>query len=182
VISTDIRGSVSLTDNQLHYEATVPHSDGLLTAEPGDTLWMAFWVEDPGSDYGLFYGNAGEWPPNALWEATETLGHIILAEEPLVGVSQKPVNTSPNQFELFQNFPNPFNPITTISYRLPKSSQVRISIYDVNGKMVETLINEIKPAGFHSIEWRADRVSSGIYFYRLEAAGCHLVKKLVVMK
>ena len=95
LISTDIRGVSSLVDNQLHYEAAVPLANGVLTAEPGDTLWMAFWVEDPGSDYGLFYGNAAEWPPNALWEATETLGHVILTEESLVGIRQEPVHKRP---------------------------------------------------------------------------------------
>ncbi|MBN1893099.1 PQQ-binding-like beta-propeller repeat protein, partial [bacterium] len=82
VVSTDVRGVASLCGRQVHYEAALPLTDPVLTAEPGDTLSIAFWIEDPGSDYGLFYGNSGEWPPNALWEATETLGQVILAGPP----------------------------------------------------------------------------------------------------
>ena len=80
---------------------------------------------------------------------------------------------TPKEFQLHQNYPNPFNPQTTISYQLPVCSNVTLKIYDTLGQEVRTLVNENKPAGYHSVVWNgADnsgrQVSSGVYFYSLE--------------
>jgi hypothetical protein len=83
---------------------------------------------------------------------------------------------------LDQNYPNPFNPVTKITYQLAQSGKVKLSIYDINGRLIETLVNGMKPSGQHSIEWHADKVSSGVYFYRLETKGYNRVKKMVVIK
>lgn len=89
----------------------------------------------------------------------------------------------PNQFVLNQNYPNPFNPETTISYELPRSASVSIQIYDITGRLVETLINGKQSAGKHTLKFSADRLSSGVYFYRLTADKNVLAtKKMVVLK
>lgn len=75
----------------------------------------------------------------------------------------------PESFELSQNFPNPFNPVTTISYQLPIKSKIRLSIYDILGNEIITLINENKDPGKYKIEFNASTLSSGVYFYRLQA-------------
>lgn len=87
-----------------------------------------------------------------------------------------------DNYILNQNYPNPFNPITTISYHLPKSSFIKLSIYDIKGKLVKTLVNEKKGAGSYSIEWNAENISSGIYFYQIKAGEFISVRKCLVVK
>ena len=88
---------------------------------------------------------------------------------------------------LFNNYPNPFNPSTTISYSLQHASNLRVDIYNIKGQKVKSLVNEHKPAGKHSVTWHGtddsgNAVGSGIYFYRMEAEGYVETKKMVLMK
>jgi hypothetical protein len=77
-------------------------------------------------------------------------------------------NIVPKEITLLQNYPNPFNPSTTIQYGLPARSSVRLVIYNILGQAVKELINTEQQAGIQSVVWNAN-VSSGLYFYRLEA-------------
>jgi hypothetical protein len=88
----------------------------------------------------------------------------------------------PIEFGLSQNYPNPFNPKTTISYQLPKSAMVKLSIYNVACQLVEVLVSDHKNAGYHTVLWDAVNVSSGLYFYRIEAGKFTEVKKCVFIK
>jgi hypothetical protein len=72
-------------------------------------------------------------------------------------------------FVLSQNFPNPFNPTTTISYQLPVNSHVTLKVFDILGREVATLVNEQRSAGSYSVQWNASRFSSGVYLVRMEA-------------
>ena len=74
-----------------------------------------------------------------------------------------------NKFELNQNFPNPFNPSTTIQYAISSQQHVTIKVYNVLGNEVETLVNEVKPAGVYEVEFNATALTSGVYFYKLQA-------------
>lgn len=87
-----------------------------------------------------------------------------------------------NRFRLSQNYPNPFNATTTFSYRLPEESIVRLTIYDITGRLVETLVSEKQPAGYYHVSWDAGKVGSGVYIYRIDAGEFHDIKKCVVMK
>ncbi|MFI5144784.1 MAG: T9SS type A sorting domain-containing protein, partial [Ignavibacteria bacterium] len=79
---------------------------------------------------------------------------------------QGPILTSiPKSYELQQNYPNPFNPNTTISFNLPKATNINLSIYDVNGQLVYKLIDGMVSSGFHKVNWDASNYSSGVYFY-----------------
>jgi len=88
----------------------------------------------------------------------------------------------PAGFVLGQNYPNPFNPITTIKYSLPERSYVEIKVLDMLGREVATLSNEEKQAGSYTVQWNANGVASGVYFYRLQAGEFHETKKLVLQK
>jgi type IX secretion system substrate protein len=88
----------------------------------------------------------------------------------------------PDSYMLYNNYPNPFNPTTAISFQLSAVSDVKLSIYDMNGKKVATLINDNKPAGYYELNWDASNFSSGIYFYRLQAGDFIDTKKMVFMK
>ena len=88
---------------------------------------------------------------------------------------------------LYQNYPNPFNPETTISYQLPENSEVELAIYNLKGQKVKTLVNELLPAGQHSVVWdgkddNGKSVSSGIYFYKLKTGNFEKTKKMILMK
>lgn len=91
-------------------------------------------------------------------------------------------NIFPQEFSLSQNYPNPFNPSTVINYQLPKSSNVKISIYDALGREVNVLVNKSQNAGNHNIEWNAGNYPSGVYFYRLEAGSFVSNKKMILIK
>jgi len=75
----------------------------------------------------------------------------------------------PKNYSLSQNYPNPFNPNTNIEYSVPNWSRTTLKVYDVLGSEIITLINEEKPAGVYKINWDASSLSSGVYFYRLQA-------------
>ena len=85
-------------------------------------------------------------------------------------------------FSLSQNYPNPFNPVTTINYSIPKQSYVKIIVYDILGKEVVTLVNEEKLAGNYKTNFDGSNLTSGVYFYRLEAGEFSKTRKLILLK
>jgi hypothetical protein len=85
-------------------------------------------------------------------------------------------------FELLSNYPNPFNPSTTIKYSIPTSEFVSLKVYDVLGSEVATLVNEEKPTGNYKVNFNATNLSSGIYFYTLKVGNFTQTKKLILMK
>jgi type IX secretion system substrate protein len=88
----------------------------------------------------------------------------------------------PKTFQLDQNFPNPFNPVTTIKYAVPKTAHVRLEIYNALGQRVATLVDANKQPGYYDISLNASHLASGIYFYRLHSEYFIKVKKLMVLK
>jgi len=88
----------------------------------------------------------------------------------------------PKAFSLLQNYPNPFNPGTRISFDLPKESRVQIKVYDMLGKEIALILDEVKPAGKHNIAFDGTNISSGIYLYRMEAGNQVLSRKMVLLK
>ncbi|MGH1365269.1 MAG: T9SS type A sorting domain-containing protein [Calditrichia bacterium] len=85
-------------------------------------------------------------------------------------------------FQLEQNYPNPFNPTTTIRFSLPKSELVQLSIYNQIGQRVETLLNEQMSSGVYSVDWNAESLPSGVYFYRLQAGSQQTMRKAILLK
>lgn len=88
----------------------------------------------------------------------------------------------PENFELSQNYPNPFNPSTTIRFSLPQSGQVKLVIYDISGKEIRNLVNQILSPGVYSYDFNADNLPSGMYIYRLSTKEFSDTKKMVVIK
>ena len=113
------------------------------------------------------------------------MGFYEYGAPPVVGI-EDPIIEMIDEIYL-SNYPNPFNPETTISYQLPEDSEVELIIYNIKGQLVKTLVNELLPAGEHSAIWNGrdtndKRVGSGIYFYKLEAGDYHKVKKMILLK
>ncbi len=136
------------------------YTDEDAEANPGDVLW--YWLEsiDFGGGSYIYY------PPANL----------------VIPVAVDESHSHPADIVLYQNYPNPFKTSTQISFSLPHPDKVTIQIYKLKGQLVETLLDENKPAGSHSLEWNADNASSGIYFMKLLTKEKAVVRKLVIIK
>jgi len=88
----------------------------------------------------------------------------------------------PTEFELAQNYPNPFKEKTTIKYCVPERVKIRLELLDLDGNKLRTLVDEIKEAGTHKIEIKANELNSGEYLYKLESRDYFESKKMVVLK
>ncbi|MEP7146662.1 MAG: T9SS type A sorting domain-containing protein, partial [bacterium] len=100
----------------------------------------------------------------------------------ITGLGGNILSITPDKYELSQNYPNPFNPTTKINFSIPKQGLVTLRIYDVLGKEVMTLINEQKAIGNYEVVFTTDNLSSGAYFYKLEAAEFSAIKRMVLIK
>jgi len=87
----------------------------------------------------------------------------------------------PGEFMLFQNYPNPFNPSTSLSFTLPSASQVKLSVWDTNGRLVDEILSGQMPAGQHNVNWTAREMPAGIYIFTLKAGDTRLVTKGVLI-
>jgi len=121
---------------------------------------------------------------------TGVLLSSVLLDTSVSGIAAVTISTSvetvnldlPKSIQLLQNYPNPFNTATTINYKLNKSSFINLSVYNVNGELVETLINERNDVGNHSVEWDAESISSDVYFYRITTGEYTETKKCLLLK
>ncbi|MFC2088910.1 T9SS type A sorting domain-containing protein [Calditrichota bacterium] len=92
------------------------------------------------------------------------------------------ITNIPIKFALKQNYPNPFNPSTKIKYDLPKSSKVKIEVFNLIGQKIKTLLNKHTPAGSHEVEFNGTDISSGVYFYKIETEKFIDTKKMVLLR
>lgn len=99
-----------------------------------------------------------------------------------VGVSNEIREEIPSSITLSQNYPNPFNPSTSITFELPVQSRVRLTVFDMLGRKVSELADEVRVAGSHSVAWDASQFSSGVYLYRLEVGKEVFTKKMLLIK
>jgi hypothetical protein len=107
--------------------------------------------------------------------------------ETCVLVSNDKIDQLPTAFNLYNNYPNPFNPVTTLRYDLPEDALVNITIYDMMGRIVNNLVRNQQNAGYKSIQWNATNsagqpVSAGLYFYTIVAGEFRQTKKMVLLK
>ncbi|MDE3057003.1 MAG: T9SS type A sorting domain-containing protein [Bacteroidota bacterium] len=101
----------------------------------------------------------------------------------LLTAVQKPITGAvPNEYRLYDAYPNPFNPTTNIRFSVPVSGSVSLKVYNIIGQEVTTLVNERKSAGTYEVQFDGNNLSSGVYFYRLTAGNYVETKKLVLMK
>jgi hypothetical protein len=91
-------------------------------------------------------------------------------------------NENPYTFSLRQNYPNPFNPVTMINYELPVKGIVTIRVFDILGREISTLVNEVKDAGRHEVMFDASKLSSGVYFYKIISGSFADTKKMLLVK
>ncbi|MBN2009003.1 T9SS type A sorting domain-containing protein [candidate division KSB1 bacterium] len=130
----------------------------------------------PDGNYLFFCGDDG----NIYWVDIKALDRLYLTH-------MKQSEIQPDGFQLFQNYPNPFNPSTTIAYSLSQQSLIQITIYNLNGQLIKTLINQQQAPGYYTVVWNAtdeknNPVSSGMYIYKIEADGFTLQKKMSLVR
>ena len=127
-------------------------------------------------------------PSGLVFNSNGDLFISSFSDDNIVKVSNLPVgvedenNFVADDFSLEQNYPNPFNPSTSIQYRVSSISNVLLKVYDVLGNEVATLVNEEKPAGSYEVKFDASGLSSGIYFYKLQAGNFIESKKMLLLK
>ena len=116
--------------------------------------------------------NDNAWQTPSVWSST------WIGEDSL-GVGDEII---PFTYALHQNYPNPFNPITNIQFTIPEQADVKLRIYNVLGRQVDVLVNETLPVGHHKILWNPKNLSSGVYFYKLEAGSFIKTRKMILLK
>jgi len=120
----------------------------------------------------------------SLWEYTEIASSFVWDEYAAAWAITSVYDRTavPASFGLAQNFPNPFNPSTQITYQIADGGLVTLKVYDMLGREVRTLVNERQVAGNHSMRFNADALPSGVYFYKLESGNNTQVRKLILLK
>jgi len=177
-------GAVSLTwsgpvDEDFSYFNI--YRQDILTNEPAMvfTTTDSFYVDQELSDVGAYEYWVTAVDISGLESEASGIVSAVLSSEDELGM--------PTEFALKQNYPNPFNPSTQIQYALPSESRVVISIYDLTGRKVRTLVNEVQSAGHRSVMWNATneigrQVSAGMYIYSIQAGDFIQNRKMVLMK
>ena len=175
-------------NNAGNYGFQLTAIDAALTPSTSDDLFrIRIWDKD-NNDLLVYDNKVGEMDPNA--DPTTPLGGGSIKIQSS-GVNKTATAESqdleelaviPESFALWQNYPNPFNPSTTISFDVPKTSNVTIMIYDVIGRQVATLIDDEYQPGQYKVVFEAGQLATGLYIYRIQAGDFHETKKLLLLK
>jgi len=161
------------------FELKIPADDLPFYLEEGAVLGWEVQTND--NDEGERQNMARWWSDdNDSWRNASLFGTIELAGG-AVSVKRIP-QAKVDGFKLAQNYPNPFNPNTSIVYTLPNNSQVKLAVYDVLGKEIAVLINQMQAAGSYKVEFDAADLTSGVYFYKLYAGSNVITRKMMLLK
>ena len=181
----ETQAPVSINQNY----AVIASADGNGVISPADTIYIAngediIFTITPNENYKIADIKVDNISVGALSEYTFSTidsSHTISAEfSQITGLENNEV--LPKKYQLNQNYPNPFNPTTQISFDLLKKSKVKLSVYNLLGKRIAVLIDEIKNAGPHAVSWDASDLASGVYMYRLEADGFVQTRKMILLQ
>jgi hypothetical protein len=157
-------------------------TDGLIPSRDKKTVQMLWRVPESLPQYPKIYALLD--PDHEITEIHEenNKGWTVLGKQAIVGVDDSPSHAIPSAFRLQQNYPNPFNPTTVISFDLPRVDDVRLVVYDLLGREVTTLLDEMVPAGSYRLRFDASGMASGVYYYRLTVGPYVEVKKMILIR
>lgn len=158
----------------------------------GDNI--SYFLQDPKPDGAIIVASTGVfgWRPSnkqagkwqivvlasdGVFSTPSRIAYVTVVPDTKVEGEEVPVS-----FELYQNYPNPFNPTTSIKFALPKESQVKLSVYTILGQEVATLVNSVMSAGYHTVNFDASNLPSGMYIYKIDAGSFSQIKKMLLMK
>lgn len=159
---------------EVHYRIDAPGTFCIDTLNTGDPNWDWAFGDDRGADIPSDFNNGN--------------GAVCFeVKDPALDVRQQSSELLPIKYALEQNHPNPFNPSTVIEFALPKASVTNLSIFNILGQRIATLVDKELPAGFYQVTWdgtsdNGSVVATGIYFYRIEAGKFQSTKKLMFLK
>ena len=146
-------------------------------AATGDNVasieWRVFFVSDVKfSPDGSLFATGERFGRLKLWDASAWITTTTAISD----------DTLPTEVSLAQNYPNPFNPATTIGFELPMPTDVRLDVYDMTGRQLSTLVNGVYPSGYHTVQWNAIGLPTGIYVYRLTTGGKTITQTMTLMR
>ncbi len=176
----DFTEDVETPDSLLSYTFTVSTNAVAYSYSPDTGLLIL--IAQPGFVGEAFLTIKATDPENAFAQAT-----LRVVVNPVVGIIEPPGGELPREFALQQNYPNPFNPETRIKFQLPAAETVTLTVYNVLGQKVRTLVNARLEAGFYEAVWnglneQGQSLASGVYIYRIEAGSYRMVRRMVLMK
>ena len=174
-------GLVQASVNGLEVQVTVVGAGGTVAGElvDGGGTVVTYINSTNSNPFTLIATNPGNYTVNAgrssplRWDSASV--NIVITD-----VSDN--SQHPNEFRLYNNYPNPYNPTTIIRYSIPEASFTSIRIYNELGKEVSALVNETKSAGTYEVEFNASNLSSGVYYYKLQAGSFTETKKMILTK
>ena len=177
--SCHIYGNASGGSTLTSYSSVMTNSNSGASVVPGDHASSLLWQRV----------NNGSMPPQNNPDLSADQINLI-AQWIDQGASlqlSKDINIYPQKHIIHQNYPNPFNPITSLRYDLPENEMVNITIFDMMGRIVKTLVNSSQTAGYKSIQWNAtnnrnESVSAGLYLYTIQAGEFRQTKKMMLLK
>jgi len=142
----------------------------------GDTYYLT-------KDFGMTYHISGADPVFFIYNLKGTIIKGVFYGDTsfIAGIKDKGLN-QPNEFVLSQNYPNPFNPLTIIKYGIKEKANVKLTVYDILGREIKTLLNETKEPGNYQIQFDGTGMVSGVYFYRLTTKQFEKCRKMILMK
>jgi len=173
VVQSNLQVKITLSGTTNSVAGELVDENGNVVAVNNSTSNNPFILTAPSA--GKYKVNAGYKNPSRKWDSTTVT--IILAD-----IGTKLMETTPHSYKLENNYPNPFNPSTKISWQSPVSSHQTLKVYDLMGNEVATLVDEYKPAGNYNAEFDASNLASGIYFYKLQAGAFAETKKMILTK
>ncbi|MGH2575061.1 MAG: T9SS type A sorting domain-containing protein, partial [Ignavibacteria bacterium] len=163
-----------------HYTAGIRILDISNPATPVEVAWYDTYPQNNGNTWN---GCKGIWmlPSGKILANDRQTGfYCVKTTFPIIGINSN--QSIPKQYSLKQNYPNPFNPITTIEFSLPKNEHITLKVYDILGGEIITLFNGVSRAGLNKITFDGSNLSTGTYFYRIEAGDFIETKKMVLIK
>jgi len=177
--------NTNVTQYQVWRTVTGGSTSAIATLNRGTTSYTDYrYIQNPNGAAKLFYAVKAYYAPSGTWNDPAYLlnrGDLdfnIAQDNDQLNISSKEV---PLEYSI-GNFPNPFNPTTTINYQLPENGFVTIKVYDMLGKEVATLVNESKSAGYYNVNFDASKLTSGVYIYTINANNFIQSKKMLLMK
>jgi hypothetical protein len=159
---------------------TNSHTPGCMAGDCDSDHWSSLAEIVTGNTLHLFYVNDKDAGGIPQTECSATDNPMLYLAYPVTAIHVG--DDIPKDFKLSQNYPNPFNARTNIGFELLKNSHVNVTVYDITGSRVATLLDGDFKAGAHQISWDADRVASGLYYYTLKTNYGELTKKMTLLK
>ena len=169
--ATNLQVTITVSGTTSDVAGELVDANGTVVAFNDLTSDNPFILTAPGT--GNYRVNAGFKNPSKKWDS-------VMVNISLTDIGENPTN--PTVFKLYANYPNPFNPSTTLRYSIPEASFTSIKIYDALGNEVSSLVNETKSPGTYEVEFNATDLSSGIYYYTLQAGSFIQTRKMVLLR